>query len=449
VLHFRFEAADPLTELANRRLLFDRLGHSLAGRARRKGYSALMLIDLDNFKSLNDTLGHDVGDLLLIEVARRLVSCVREGDTVARFGGDEFVVILEDLEGTDTAAVQAESIALKIQNRLNQEYKLELGKLGGPSSMRNYYCTSSIGIVLFSDGPQCSEDLIKSADLAMYRAKSAGRNTLRFFDPQMQATVIARAALESDLRTAVARNQFVLFYQVQVNSENVVVSAETLVRWMHPRRGLVSPGDFIGLAEDIGLIIPLGKWVIHEACEQLVRWCTDPVMSGISLAVNVSARQFHSRDFVDQVISVLDRTGANPQQLKLELTESLLVTNLEEIVIKMNALKSLGISFSLDDFGTGYSSLAYLRSLPIDELKIDQSFVRDVLTDPNDAAIARTVLALGQSLGLEVIAEGVETAEHRDFLANNGCQLFQGYFFGRPMPSAELEALLALRSQLR
>jgi diguanylate cyclase (GGDEF)-like protein/PAS domain S-box-containing protein len=438
---------DPLTALANRRLLFDRLRHSLVVSARRKRYGALMLIDLDNFKSLNDTLGHDVGDQLLIEVAGRLSSGVREGDTVARFGGDEFVVILEDLDGTETAAVQAESIAVKIQNRLNQEYKLVLDKPDGPSSVHHYHCTSSIGIVVFSDGTYSPEDLIKSADLAMYRAKAAGRNTLRFFDPQMQATVVARAALEHDLRAAVAQNQFVLFYQAQVNADHAVVSAETLVRWMHPLRGLVPPGDFIGLAEDTGLIIPMGKWVIQEACEQLVRWGTDPLMSGLSLAVNVSARQFHSRDFVDQVTRILGLTGANPQRLKLELTESLLVTNLDEVVFKMNALKSLGISFSLDDFGTGYSSLAYLRRLPIDELKIDQSFVRDVLTDSNDAAIARTVVALGQSLGLQVIAEGVETADHRDFLADSGCQLFQGFLFGRPVPSQEFVALVGQRSR--
>jgi EAL domain-containing protein (putative c-di-GMP-specific phosphodiesterase class I) len=251
--------------------------------------------------------------------------------------------------------------------------------------------------------------------------------------------------LENDLRLAVAQNQFVLYYQAQVNLENVVVSAECLVRWMHPSRGLVGPGEFIGLAEDTGLIIPLGKWVIQEACEQLVRWCSDPVMSALSLAVNVSARQFHSRDFVDQVTRILNLTGANPQRLKLELTESLLVSNLDEVIFKMNALKNVGISFSLDDFGTGYSSLAYLRRLPINELKIDQSFVRDVLIDPNDAAIARTVMALGQSLGLEVIAEGVETAEHRDFLASNGCELFQGYLFGRPIPSSEFLTLSSQR----
>jgi diguanylate cyclase (GGDEF)-like protein/PAS domain S-box-containing protein len=437
---------DPLTELANRRLLLDRLRQALAASTRRSRHGALMLIDIDNFKSLNDTLGHDVGDKLLVEVAQRLVTCVREGDTVARFGGDEFVVLLEDLDGTDAAALQAEAVALKIQNCLRPDYTLALANTGGASATRSHHCTSSIGIALFSDGTYSPDDLIKNADLAMYRAKAAGRNTHRFFDPQMQATVTARAALENELRTAVAQNQFVLFYQAQVNAANVIVSMEALVRWVHPLRGLVSPGDFIGLAEDTGLIIPLGKWVLQEACQQLARWSDHPVMSGLSLAVNVSARQFHSGDFTEQVASVLKNTGANPKRLKLELTESLLVENLSDVIVKMHTLKRLGVSFSLDDFGTGYSSLAYLRRLPIDELKIDQSFVRDVLTDPNDAAIARTVVALGHSLGLQVIAEGVETAEHREFLLRNGCLLFQGYHFGRPIPSQEFEALLAVET---
>jgi diguanylate cyclase (GGDEF)-like protein/PAS domain S-box-containing protein len=434
---------DPLTELANRRLLLDRLRQSLAASSRRNRHCAVMLIDLDNFKSLNDTLGHDVGDSLLIEVARRLITCVREGDTVARFGGDEFVVILEDLAGTDTAAVQAEAVAIKIQKRLSLDYMLALGKAGESSSMHSHHCTSSIGIALYSGGTHTPDDLIKSADLAMYRAKAAGRNTMRFFDPQMQANVIAHAAFESELRDAVAQNQFVLVYQPQVDTKNAIVSAESLVRWMHPVRGLVSPGDFIGLAEDTGLIIPLGSWVMRAACEQLVLWRKHPVLSTLSLAVNVSARQFHSSGFVEQVISILEHTGADPKRLKLELTESVLIENVDEIVVKMQTLKRLGISFSLDDFGTGYSSLAYLRRLPIDELKIDQSFVHDVLSDANDAAIARTVLALGQSLGLKVIAEGVETAEHREFLAASGCQFFQGYLFGRPLSAQDFVALSA------
>ncbi|MEI7614364.1 MAG: bifunctional diguanylate cyclase/phosphodiesterase, partial [Betaproteobacteria bacterium] len=379
---------------------------------------------------------------LLIEVARRLGLCVREADTVARFGGDEFVIILEYLDESALAVVQAEAVAIKILECLRQPYFLELHANLIASHQQNYFCTSSIGVTLFPNGDLSPDNLIKQADLAMYKAKAAGRNTIRFFDLEMQTAILLRMALEADLRQAIASQQFVLYYQIQVNASGAAIGAETLIRWQHPDRGVIQPGEFIHLAEETGLILQMGGWVLKAACLQLRQWADHPVMSSLVLAVNVSAHQFHSDDFVAQVIQVLAETGTNPVRLKLELTESLLIQNLEAVIIKMQALKKIGISFSLDDFGTGYSSLAYLKRLPFDQLKIDQSFVRDVLTDPNDAAIARTIVALGNSLGIEVIAEGVETEEHREFLALNGCLFFQGYLFGRPLPLIQFESLL-------
>jgi diguanylate cyclase (GGDEF)-like protein/PAS domain S-box-containing protein len=417
---------DPLTRLPNRRLLLDRLHQALAASARSHRYGALLFIDLDNFKNLNDTLGHDMGDRLLQQVASRLESCVREGDTVARLGGDEFVLMLEDLsEQADEAATQTEAVGEKILATLNDAYTL------GPHEHHN---TPSIGITLFVGHEASIDELLKHADLAMYQAKSAGRNTLRFFDPAMQATVEVRSQLENDLRRALREQQFELHYQPQVDADSRVTGAEALVRWRHPQRGLVSPGEFIPLAEENGLILPIGEWVLHTACALLALWRTQPETADLVLAVNVSARQFRHPDFVDQVMAVLDASGANPQRLKLELTESLLLDDVEATITKMETLKAAGVSFSLDDFGTGYSSLSYLKRLPLDQLKIDRSFIRDITTDSNDAAIARTIVALGESLGLAVIAEGVETEAQREFLIANHCHAFQGYLFGRPEP---------------
>ncbi|KFB66775.1 EAL domain-containing protein [Candidatus Accumulibacter vicinus] len=428
---------DPLTDLPNRRLLRDRLEQALASSTRRNRHGALMLLDMDDFKTLNDTLGHDVGDQFLVEVARRLQASVREGDTVARHGGDEFVVILEDLSEDALAATQAESVAEKILHVVSQPYLLDLTLREGLKNTCSYHCTSSIGITLFRGHSLSADELMKHADTAMYQAKAGGRNSLRFFDPEMQAIVAARATLDSDLREAVREGQFCLYYQPQVDSAGNRTGAEALVRWQHPRRGLVSPGEFIPQAEATGLIIPIGHWVLETACAQLVSWETVPEISHLTVAVNVSARQFRHVDFVGQVLAIIDSTGVNPQKLKLELTESLLLDDVEDIISKMTVLKAKGIGFSLDDFGTGYSSLSYLKRLPLDQLKIDQSFVRDVLTDPNDAAIARTIVALAQSMGLAVIAEGVETEAQREFLAANGCSAYQGYLYGRPMPLGE------------
>jgi diguanylate cyclase (GGDEF)-like protein/PAS domain S-box-containing protein len=425
---------DPLTSLPNRRLLLDRLKHALASSARSSIYGALLFIDLDHFKNLNDTLGHDMGDLLLQQVSARLLETVRGDDTVARLGGDEYVVMLE---GLDTVRQQAASRAIQVGEKviaaLNAPYRL---------AGVEYHSTPSVGLTLFLGHEVNVEELLKQADLAMYEAKDAGRNALRFFDPLMQAAVTRRAALENDLRQALLVGQFQLYYQPQVAASGAVLGAEALIRWNHPERGIVSPGEFIPVAEDCGQIVAIGSWVLETACQQLVAWARSPRTAELTIAVNVSSMQFRQPDFAEYVLGLLDYTGANPHCLKLELTESLLVVNVNDVIAKMSALRVRGVGFSLDDFGTGYSSLAYLKRLPLDQLKIDQSFVRDVLTDPNDAAIASTIVTLGRSLGLAVIAEGVETRAQQEFLLDKGCTTYQGYLFARPMPVAEFDEFL-------
>ncbi len=431
---------DPLTRLPNRRLLLNRLEQVLTASARHFRRNALLFVDLDNFKTLNDSLGHDQGDILLEQVAQRLTACIREGDTVARWGGDEFIVMLDDLSKDDLeAATQAEVVSEKILSSLNQPYRL---------LDNDHHSSPSIGITIFGGQPQeqVSEPL-KRAELAMYQAKAAGRNTARFFEPQMQAKVTARAAMELAMRESLLKGDFRLYYQPQVVGEGRMTGAEALVRWQHPQKGLVSPGDFITLAEESGLILPLGQWVMEAACAQLAKWATCADMAHLTVAVNVSARQFHHKDFVSNVLATLHRTAANPRNLKLELTESLLVEDVEGIIAKMAALRAYGVGFSLDDFGTGYSSLSYLKRLPLDQLKIDQSFVRNILNDPNDAAIAKMVIALADSLGLMVIAEGVEIEAQRDFLARQGCHAYQGYLFSRPLPIDVFEVFVRSGAQ--
>jgi diguanylate cyclase (GGDEF)-like protein/PAS domain S-box-containing protein len=417
---------DTLTGLPNRRLLLDRLAQAQVASARSKRHGALFFLDLDNFKDLNDTLGHDVGDLLLKQVAQRLLSCLRESDTAARLGGDEFVVLLLELSDNENeAAAHAERVGEKILKRLNAPYEL---------AGRQHISSPSIGLTVFSGSTVSVDELLKRADLAMYQAKAAGRNTWRFFDPQMQAAVLARAALDADMRQAVQNDELLLHYQPMVDAAGTVKGYEALLRWNHPERGQLAPGSFIEQAEESGLILAIGEWVLRAACRQLVVWSRNPDTRSLTLAVNVSARQFRQRDFVEQVLAVIEETGVDPQRLRLELTESLLISEVEDAIQKMAALRVRGVRFSLDDFGTGYSSLNYLKRLPLDLLKIDRSFVREVLTDPNDAVIVRTILALARSMGLQTVAEGVETEGQRDFLRDNGCTLFQGYLFGRPAP---------------
>ena len=427
---------DVLTGLPNRRLLTDRLERSMLAAGRNGLHGALLFIDLDNFKDLNDTLGHDTGDRLLVQVARRLQGCVREADTVARFGGDEFVVLLENLhQDLEQASAEAARIARHVADTLALPYTM--GDAG-------HHSTPSIGIALFGQEAPSVEELLKRADLAMYQAKAAGRNTQRFFDPEMQATVSSRAALEAELRRGLQQHELVLHCQPAVNARGRLLGAEALVRWNHPARGLVSPAEFIPLAEQTGLILPLGLWVLRAACEQLVAWSRSPVTRALYLSVNVSVRQFRQADFVEQVLGALHASGANPERLKLELTESLLMTDVEDVIARMEVLRSHGVGFSLDDFGTGYSSLSYLKRLPLEQIKIDQGFVRDLEHNAGDAAIVRTILALAQSLDLQVVAEGVETQGQLEFLKHHGCEAFQGYLFGRPMPVEVLERALLI-----
>ena len=426
---------DQLTDLPNRQLLLDRLQQALVLSARNQKYGALLFIDLDHFKSLNDTLGHDAGDKLLQQVAIRLLNCVRESDTVARIGGDEFVIMLEELsqDALESGAF-AELIGKKILDAFQE--KFEIGKNSCQS-------TPSIGIALFSgDRKDTIDDVMKQADLAMYDAKAAGRNSLRFFDTKMQTAAILRSKIESDLRLALDQNLFRLYYQPQFNKEGRIIGAEALLRMQHPERGLIAPGEFIAVAEETGLILPIGTWVLETACAQLAMWSTNRKTARLTLGVTVSARQFRDHNFVEQVLSIIHKVGANSYLLKLEPTESVLLENVEETIERMSILRIGGVHFSLDDFGTGYSSLAYLKKLPLDQLKIDQSFVREVPEDPHACSIVRAIITLAKSLELDIIAEGVETESQRQFLLENGCELYQGYLFSRPIPIEQFNELI-------
>jgi len=424
---------DALTRLPNRRLLVERLKKALDNDDPHATHGAVLFIDLDDFSSLNDTRGHDIGDIALIEIAQRIRACVPGDENVARPNGDEFVVILDDL-GDDAApaATRAREFAERLRTAISQPMPLTGG---------DYQCTASIGIALFKCRETSIEDLMKQADATMYQVKRLGRDRVHFFDPDLLTALEERIALEAALRKAIP-DQLTLHYQPQVDDEGRIFGAEVLVRWQHPENGLIHPAAFIPVAEESGLILEIGHWVLETACRQLNAWEAKPGTRHLRLSVNVSARQFHQDDFVDQVLQVIDATGVDPSLVKLELTESMLLDDAEKVVAKMAALKARGVRFSLDDFGTGFSSLSYLKRLPLNQLKIDQSFVRDVESDPNDAAIVRTVIALGQSLGLNVIAEGVETEGQRSFLSVHGCKQYQGYLFGRPMPIEDFEKMI-------
>ncbi|MDZ4201970.1 MAG: EAL domain-containing protein [Gallionella sp.] len=430
---------DSLTGLPNRRLLTDKLQAVMSECTANGQHGALIFLDLDQFKTLNDTKGHDVGDLLLLEVSQRLRSGVADSDVVGRLGGDEFVVVLRELgAGMDAAVTQAAIAAEGLRHSLSQPCQL---------GQYLYHTTPSMGIVMISGENDPVDDLLKYADTAMYQAKTAGRNTISFYDPDAQKAIEARASIEDDLRSALGKQQLSLYYQIQVDDLGRVLGAEVLLRWQHPERGMVSPGEFIPLAEESGLIVPIGLWVLQTACAQLRTWQANPLARELVLAVNVSAKQFRQPDFVAQVQRVLLESGAKPSHLKLELTESIVLENVEQTITRMRELKMLGLSFSMDDFGTGYSSLQYLKRLPLDQIKIDQSFVRDIASDLNDAAIVQTIIAMGEALGLDVIAEGVETESQRDFLDKRGCHAFQGYLFGRPLPLDQFEAQLRLKHE--
>jgi len=430
---------DGLSGLPNRRLMFDRLQHALLKSQRYKKHVAILFIDFDNFKQINDSAGHDIGDLLLQQIAKRLEASVRDSDTVARLGGDEFIVILEDLDKiSDIASIQAEAAAQKIQNYLGKSYPLD-----GVA----YMGSCSIGITLCSDPSISSAEFLKQADLAMYQAKMAGKNAIRFFAAEMQEQVNNRTKIEQDLRNALEKKEFTVFYQTQVNENGVCIGAEGLLRWHHPDRGMVSPMEFIPVAEDSGLMLPIGRWILKQACICLARWAENPLMSELILAVNISVVELIQDDWVEVVIATITETGASADKLKLEVTESVMASDIGKVIAKLSALRKAGVRISLDDFGTGYSSLTYLKRLPLDQLKIDQSFVRDILVNKSDKAIAQTIINLAATMAISVIAEGVETQEQLALLKQIGCKYFQGYLFGRPVPLHDFERTIMLTNQ--
>jgi diguanylate cyclase (GGDEF)-like protein/PAS domain S-box-containing protein len=432
---------DQLTGLPNRQLLRDRLQHAVLLSKRSHSLGAVMFIDLDNFKTLNDTQGHHKGDLLLQQLAQRLTDCAREIDTVARLGGDEFVVVLEELSSDAVeAATQAELIGEKILAALSQPCEL-VGY--------QHIGTASIGITLLDSQTSSIDELLKRADLAMYRAKAAGRNVIRFFDPAMQTAINAKMALETGLRESIQNNMFVLHYQPQLDNESRIIGVEALLRWSHPEYKNVPPSEFIPTAEETGLILPLGRWVLETACSQLVEWAKEAHTARLTLSVNVSAHQFRRPDFVREVLDVVRESGANPERLKLELTETVLINDIEDAVTKITVLKNYGITFALDDFGTGYSSLSYLRHLPLEQLKIDRSFIGRIPGNVNDAAIVQAIIGMGHTLGLTIIAEGVETEQQLRFLAEHGCNAYQGFLFSKAVTAEEFGKYLSSNEKLQ
>jgi diguanylate cyclase (GGDEF)-like protein/PAS domain S-box-containing protein len=427
---------DQVTGLPNRRFLLDRLQQSVSSGQSAPEPGALLFCDLDRFKQLNDTLGHKFGDALLQAVARRIDNLIAVEGTVAHTGGDEFAVMLSRLDANPAAATdQAHAAAEKIRMAMLEPFVID---------GQHHKISVSIGVVMFNGREQVPEELLKRADIAMYQAKESGRNAIRFFDKLIEMQLNHKVELEADLNQALEKKQFILYYQPQVDTSGRVMGMEALVRWQHPQRGLVFPGEFIGLAEETGLILPLGQWVLEQACEQLGVWRNNPATADLIVSVNLCAHQIFQSDFVETITNTLRTHDTDPKKLQLELTESVLARNIDDVIDKMGQLVALGVTFALDDFGTGYSSLSYLKRLPLHQLKIDASFVRDLVTNPNDASITQTIITLGNSLDLEVIAEGVEQQVQKDLLALQGCRYFQGYFFGRPQPAATWTELLEL-----
>jgi diguanylate cyclase (GGDEF)-like protein/PAS domain S-box-containing protein len=421
---------DALTKLPNRRLIHDRAAHALAAATRTRKFGAIYIIDLDNFKLINDSRGHDAGDKLLIEVAGRFRSTLRESETVGRQGGDEFFVVAEDLSvDLSQAQVAAQHLAQRLKNSLHAPLDL-FGY--------EYRCKLSMGVCLFGDNERI-EDVMKRADLALYQAKEAGRNNICFFDPALEAAINSRKSTEAALSLALEQDQLLLYYQPQIDTNDQLLGAEALLRWAHPQRGLLSPVDFLSIAEDTGLIIPIGDWVLHQACSQIKAWSTEPNYEKLQISVNVSARQFHNMDFAERISEILETHAINPQRLKIELTETHVLDDVEDAIVKVSKLRSLGVMFSMDDFGTGYSSLAYLAQLPIDQLKIDRSFIRNIPGRHSEEMVVKTIITLAHGLGAQVIAEGVENSAQREFLEQHGCDAFQGYLISSPVCLSDFE----------
>jgi diguanylate cyclase (GGDEF)-like protein/PAS domain S-box-containing protein len=425
---------DRLTKLANRRLLMDKLRQALTASTRTNQYGAILFLDLDHFKILNDTLGHDYGDMMLIEVSHRIKGCLNEMDTVARLGGDEFAILLENIDEHEAIAVhKAALIAEKIRASLSISYQLKEYKQHG---------SPSIGMCMYRGDKDTADNLLKRADMAMYQVKGSGRNAVRLFDPAMQHALETRIKLEGELHHAIASNQLQLFYQIQVDSELRPTGAEALLRWMHPVHGIISPAEFISIAEESTLILDIGDWVLSCVCQQLALWFSAEKTRHLSLAVNVSARQFNRPDFVARLLTLLHTHKMDVTRLKIELTESVILNDVSDVIARMHTLREIGVVLSMDDFGTGYSSLSYLKQLPLDQIKIDQSFVRDMTCDPNDAVMVETIIDLAKKFRLNVIAEGVETHAQLAYIKQLGCMAYQGYLFSRPVPIEQFEALL-------
>ena len=423
---FQLDFYDTLTNLPNKKKLFSDLESINA----KQTTFAVLLLDLDNFKAINDTKGHKLGDKLLIKVAHRLSSLCKDLYSLYRIGGDEFVILI-DLQGETSkeAIMEIEEFAFKVKHNINQTYYFD---------EEEFVFSSSIGIEFCLSNVLSPDEILKHVEIAMYESKNKGRNTINFYDPKMQEAIKDKITLESDLKAALEKSQFCLYYQPQLDIHQKVVGLEALIRWSHPTRGLVPPSSFIPLAEESGFIIPLGEWIIKTVCKQLEKFALDEETKNLSIAVNVSIKQFQDTYFIQRLAEILKQVHLDKINLSFELTESIVIDNIEAAIIKMEEIKKLGISFSMDDFGTGYSSLSSLKRLPLEELKIDQSFIRDITTDPNDAIIVKTIIGMAKNLGLQVVAEGVETKEQFEFLQHYDCDIYQGYFFSKPLPIKEL-----------